>query len=47
MSPLIIHDPLTGNPVVLHPEQDQDSSAPADYSEPGDYPLPDDDAAIG
>jgi hypothetical protein len=44
--PMIIHDPLTGKPVVLHeqteeyPEISEEESIP---SEPGDYPLPPDD----
>jgi hypothetical protein len=45
--PLVIHDPLTGNPVVVHAPPDQDSSSPADHSEPGDYPMPADDPAMG
>jgi hypothetical protein len=46
--PMVIHDPLTGKPVILnaqpeeYPEIPVEESAP---SEPGDYPLPPDDPA--
>jgi hypothetical protein len=48
--PMIIHDPLTGKPVVLgaqpeeYPEIPIDDSTP---SEPGDYPMPPEDTGMG
>ncbi len=48
--PMVIHDPLTGQPVILnappegYPEIPTEESTP---SEPGDYPLPPDDPAWG
>ncbi|MGA7953501.1 MAG: hypothetical protein WCA07_08265 [Gloeobacterales cyanobacterium] len=46
--PMIIHDPLTGKPVVLDAQPEEYPEIPAEEStpsEPGDYPLPPDDPA--
>jgi hypothetical protein len=42
--PLIIRDPLTGQPVILNgaPDPVEETPAAEDYP-PGDYPLPEDD----
>jgi hypothetical protein len=46
--PLIIHDPLTGKPVILNAQLEEYPEIPGEEStpsEPGDYPLPPDDPA--
>jgi hypothetical protein len=46
--PMVIHDPLTGKPVILNAQPEEYPEIPGEEStpsEPGDYPLPPDDPA--
>jgi hypothetical protein len=47
--PMVIHDPLTGKPVILNAQPEEYPEIPVEEStpsEPGDYPLPPDNPAL-